>query len=137
MNNIADEDDLSNPFEYFFNNFFDIIPSPEQNLIINVLIYAVIDYIGTDKRLFNDANSWFFTEKDEKWYFSFENICFILKINKRKFQESLVELKKGKNLKSKITKLKHLNPSTGNRNKISIKLLYKEKEHDDIKKLEN
>lgn len=131
MNNITYEDDLSNPFEYFFNNFFDTLPSPERNLLINVLIYAVIDYIGTDKRLFNDANSWFFIEKDEKWYFSFENICFILKINKKKFQESLIKLKKGKNLKSKITKLKHLNPSTGNRNKISVKLLYRSNINDE------
>lgn len=120
-------DDNSTDFDFHFNNHIPHFNSPEKNLMMSVLLYAVIDYISKKKKQFDSANEWIFAEsQDDDWLFSFENVCFTLGIKSNDFRRKLVELKKyGVNLDKKAIKLKHLNPAPGNRTKISINTLYK------------
>lgn len=91
------EDSLTE-FDYYFNNSYSNELSPEKSLMYSVLIYAVIDYLSTNrKENYTDARKWFFSNKNNSDYiYSFENICFVMKINMLSFKTKLKKLKKNK-----------------------------------------
>lgn len=126
------DDDISNDFDYYFNNFFKEYAEKEKDLMLSVLLYGVIDYLSNVKKLKDDAKKWFFDSDDEEWPYSFQNICYNLNIDTKDFKINLIKLSQDPNLDKKLRKLKHLNPATGNRNKISVKSIYQPKEKDDF-----
>lgn len=117
-------DDLLNNFDFHFNNFISFSASPEKNMMIGVLLFAVIDYLQDDKVNFEDAEAWLFDTDDEEWLYSFSNICFVLGINKNPFRDGLLKLRVSPDRLEKAKKLKHLYPAPGNRSKISVNPLY-------------
>ena len=91
------EDSLTE-FDYYFNNSYSSESSPEKNLMYSVLIYAVIDYLSNNrKENYTNARKWFFSNKNDLDYiYSFENICFVMKINMASFKTKLKKLKRNK-----------------------------------------
>lgn len=131
ISRLFSENDILNDFEYFFNNFSNEFAEKEKDLMLSVLLYGVIDYLSFDTpRLHEDAKLWFFESDDVEWPYSFQNICYILNINTKEFKENLLVLSEDPMLSKKLRKLKHLNPATGNRNKISVKSIYYADEKD-------
>jgi hypothetical protein len=117
-------DDLLNNFDFHFNNFISFSASPEKNMMIGVLLFAVIDYLQDDETEFADAEAWFFSVEDEEWLYSFDNVCFTLGIHKDNFKNGLIQLRTNPDRLEKAKKLKHLYPAPGNRSKISVNPLY-------------
>ena len=88
-------EDVLTEFDYHFSNTFSSELLPEKNLMYSVLIYSVIDYLSNNRKdNFKDARKWFFNKKNDPDYiYSFENICFVMKINMSNFKTKLKKLK--------------------------------------------
>jgi len=118
LNSLLTNDEILNDFDYHFSNSTLFPSSPEKDLVTNVLIVGVIDYLSFKKSEFDSARKWMFDLQDEDWLYSFDNICFILGINKEEFKKDVIKLRKSPDRVDRIKKLKRLNPAPGNRNKI-------------------
>lgn len=99
---------------------------PERNLMIAVLLHGVIDFLSPNKnkRWYKNAKDWFFQENDPSYECSFDNICVILDINPNVFRKNLLRLQYSSTNSKRIRKLLHLNPTSGMRHKIGVKLNY-------------
>lgn len=121
MDNIVElilYDDTATNFDYFSTLIRDDDDKNEKKLLIAVFLSSMIDFYSKNTERKRDASRWFFKESDPNWAFSFENICFFLKFNKENIRKQLLELKNSPDLPKIVKKLKHLNPTTGTRNKI-------------------
>lgn len=92
------EEDILTSFDYYFNTFFPSNSSPEVDLMKGVLIYAVIDYLSSNrKEHYEDAKNWLFNKEDNCDYiYSFSNVCDTMGMEPKQFQEGLKRLKKSK-----------------------------------------
>jgi hypothetical protein len=111
-------DEILNDFDFHFNNSTLFPASPEKDLMINVLLVGVIDYLSTKKSEFDTAKKWIFESDDEDWLYSFQNICFVLGIRQDNFKKGVIHLRNSPQRFERAKKLKRLNPATGTRNKI-------------------
>lgn len=121
MDNVIDlvlYDDQISHYDYFSTILTLDDTSGEKKLIIGVLLYGVIDYFDTKQVLKEDAKEWIFGKQEDTWPYSFENICFALKLDAEKFRNDLKNMENDSNLPAIVKKLKRLNPTTGTRNKI-------------------
>lgn len=90
------EDILIN-FDYYFNNYRNQDIEPEKQLMYSVLIYAVIDYLSTNRKSFyRDARKWFYNDEETDYIYSFHNICFMLGVNPKQFRTKLKRMKRSK-----------------------------------------
>lgn len=98
--------------------------TPEMKLVAAVLkdgIDSYIKYLSAKPRrgrkLINEAEEWFLS-KDEKWLFSFENVCGILKLEPDYIRRALLRYKQG------YAKLKESDaqPLTADASTVSLRL---------------
>jgi len=111
-------DEILNDFDFHFSNFTVFPGSPEKDLMTNVLLIGVIDYLSSKKSEYDAANNWIFKSDDEDWLYSFQNCCFVLGIAQENFKKGVIKLRNSPQRLERARKLKRLNPAPGTRNKI-------------------
>lgn len=111
-------DEILNDFDFHFSNSTLFPNSPEKELMTNVLLVGVIDYLSSKKSEFEAGKKWIFESEGEDWLYSFQNICFVLGIGQENFKKGVINLRNSPQRLERAKKLKRLNPATGTRNKI-------------------
>jgi hypothetical protein len=94
-NMLRSEDSLAS-FDFIFNNYTSITIEPEKQVMIEILVRAIIDYLApTRQAFFDDADEWFFRpDIDETEYmYSFENIALTLNMNVSSMRRRLQQRK--------------------------------------------
>ena len=93
------EDDILQNFDYYYSNYASCFSSPEKNLMMSVLLYGIMDFLGNKK----NAKEWFDDEDDH--FYSIKNICLTLNIELTKFKEKILLLK---SKSGKVSRIKHI-----------------------------
>jgi hypothetical protein len=77
----------------FYDEMSSVVSSPEQHLMLAILMRALFDCIGSGQVTPSDrrsAEKWFYHGKDSDWVFSFDNVATHLSSDPESFKRRVL-----------------------------------------------